>query len=108
MAQAVKRPTSAQDMISWFVSSSPSSGCVLTVWRLLGTRSLFLSLPSPTCTLFLSSLKIINFKKKKGWRQPIVSARLRTVDFIIRIRGTHRRSLGHTLDKTEVQHSERE
>ena len=30
MAQLVKRLTSAQVMISWFMSSSPSSGSVLT------------------------------------------------------------------------------
>ena len=30
MAQLVERPTSAQVMISWFVSSSPASDSVLT------------------------------------------------------------------------------
>ena len=33
-AQSVKRPTSAQVMISWSVSSSPASGSVLTVHSL--------------------------------------------------------------------------
>ena len=35
---------SAQVMISWFVSSSPTSSTVLTVWSLLGTLSLSLPL----------------------------------------------------------------
>ena len=30
VARSVERPTSAQAMISWFVSSSPASGSVLT------------------------------------------------------------------------------
>ena len=34
MAQLVKRPTSAQVRISWFVSSSPTSGSVLTAQSL--------------------------------------------------------------------------
>ena len=34
MAQSVKRPTSAQVMISQFVSSSPTSGSVLTAQSL--------------------------------------------------------------------------
>ena len=34
MAQSVKRPTSAQVMISWFMSSSPASGSVLTAQSL--------------------------------------------------------------------------
>ena len=34
VAQLVKRPTSAQVMISWFVSSSPTSGSVLTAQSL--------------------------------------------------------------------------
>ena len=33
-AQSVKRPTSAQVMISWLVSSSPASGSVLTAQSL--------------------------------------------------------------------------
>ena len=43
MAQSVKRPTSAQVMIPRFMSSSPMSGSVLTVWSLLGVLSLSLS-----------------------------------------------------------------
>lgn len=39
---------------------------------------------------------------EKGGRQPISSAQLRTLDFIILTQGTRRRSLGHTLKK-EVQ-----
>ena len=34
VAQSVKRPTLAQVMISWFVSSSPRSGSVLTAQSL--------------------------------------------------------------------------
>ena len=34
MAQSVKRPTSAQVTISWFVGSSPAAGSVLTAWSL--------------------------------------------------------------------------
>ena len=34
VAQSVKWPTSAQVMISPFVSSSPASGSVLTAWSL--------------------------------------------------------------------------
>ena len=34
VAQSVKRPTSAQVMISWFVSSSPLLGSVLTAQSL--------------------------------------------------------------------------
>ena len=34
VAQSVKQPTSAQVMISWFVSSSPTSGSVLTAQSL--------------------------------------------------------------------------
>ena len=43
---------SAQVMISWFVSSSPAPGSVLTVQSLLGILSLFLCL-SPACCLSL-------------------------------------------------------
>ena len=47
VAQSVKHPTSAQVMISQFVSSSPSSGSVLTLraWNLLRILCLPLSLP---------------------------------------------------------------
>ena len=34
VAQSIKRPTSAQVMISWSVSSSPMSGSVLTAQSL--------------------------------------------------------------------------
>ena len=56
MAQSVKRPTSAQVMISQFVSSSPASGSVLTAQTLEPTSdsmsvclsvSLSLSLSAP-------------------------------------------------------------
>ena len=49
VAQSVKRPTLAQVMISWFLSWSPVSGSVLTVWslELLRILCLPLSLPHP-------------------------------------------------------------
>ena len=34
VAQSVKRPTSAQVMISWFMGSNPASGSVLTAQSL--------------------------------------------------------------------------
>ena len=58
VAQSVKRPTSAQVMISWFMSWSPASGSVLTAQSLepaLDSVSSSLSLcPSPTRALSLS------------------------------------------------------
>ena len=45
VAQSVKHPTSAQVMISWFMSSSPASGFLLSAWSLLGILSLLLSAP---------------------------------------------------------------
>ena len=66
MAQSVKRPTSAQVMISWFVGSSPTSGPVLTAQSLeppLDSVSPALSAP-PLLVLCLSkmnkTLKILN------------------------------------------------
>ena len=50
MAQPVERPTSAQVMISRFVSSSPASGSVLTAQSLepaSDSVSLSLSAPPP-------------------------------------------------------------
>ena len=55
-AQSVKRPTLAQVMISWSVSSSPASGSVLTAQSLepaSDSVSFFLC-PSPAHALFLS------------------------------------------------------
>ena len=40
----VRLEISAQVIVSWFVQSSPESGCTLTVWTLLGILSLFPSL----------------------------------------------------------------
>ena len=56
VAQLVKRPTSAQVMISQFVSSSPASGSVLTAQSLetaSDSVSPHLSIP-PLLTLFVS------------------------------------------------------
>ena len=56
MAQSIKRLTSAQVMISWFVASGHMSGSVLTAgaWSLLWILCLPLSLPLLTCALSLS------------------------------------------------------
>ena len=66
VAQSVKRPTSAQVMISQFVGSSPTSGSVLTT-QSLEPASVSVS-PSlfapPPLMLCLSHSKIINIKKK--------------------------------------------
>ena len=67
MAQSARCPTSAQVMISRFVSSSPASGSVLTARSLEpAPDSVSLSLcPSPARTLSLSlSLSKINKHKK--------------------------------------------
>ena len=56
MAQSVKSPTLAQVMVSWFVSSSPTWGSVLTAQSLepaSDSVSPSLSAPSPL-TLCLS------------------------------------------------------
>ena len=69
MAQSVKRPTLAQVMISRFVSSSPTSGSVLTARNLdpaLDSVSPSLSAP-PQFVLCLSmSLKKLKKKIKKN------------------------------------------
>ena len=69
MARSVKRPTSAQVMVSWFVGSSPASGSVLTAQRLepaLDSLSPSLSLClSPAHALSLSLTKKKKKKKKK-------------------------------------------
>ena len=66
MAQSVKHPTSAQVMVSWFVSSSPVSGFVLTAQSLEpALDSVTPSLSSlPQLVLCLSvSLSKIKIKK---------------------------------------------
>ena len=57
-AQSVKRPTSAQVMISRFVISSPASGSVLTAWSLLQILSPPLSVPP--MLMFCLSLPLNN------------------------------------------------
>ena len=59
MAQSVKRPTSAQVVISLFAGSSPVSGSVLTTWSLepaSDSVSPSLSLPLPVHNLSLSKI----------------------------------------------------
>ena len=48
---------SAQVMISWFVSSSPALGSMLTAWGLLGFLSPSLSAPYPPLALSLKRKK---------------------------------------------------
>ena len=60
MAQSVKRPTSAQVVISRFVGSSPMWGSVLTAQSLepvLDSVSPSLSVPSPLMLCLSLSLK---------------------------------------------------
>ena len=65
VAQSVKRPTSAQVMISRSVSSGPASGSVLTAQSLEPVSdSVSPSLcPFPAHTLFLSLSLSLSFKK---------------------------------------------
>ena len=67
-AQSVKRLTSAQVMISWFVSSSPASGSVLTAQSLeSASDSVSPSFSAPSLLMLLLSLSRllskINIKK---------------------------------------------
>ena len=67
VAQSVKRPTSAQVMISQFVSSSPESGSVLTAQSLepvSDSVSPSLSAPPPLMLCLSFCLKNKNIKKK--------------------------------------------
>ena len=66
VAQSVKRPTSAQVMISRFVGSSPAWGSALTAWNLeTAADSVPPSLSAPP-PLVLCLSKINKCKKKKG------------------------------------------
>ena len=68
MAQSVKHPTSAQVMISQLVSSSPTSGSVLTAQSLepaSDSVSPSLSAPPHSCSVSLSLSKIKNIQKNK-------------------------------------------
>ena len=68
MAQSVKHPTSVQVLISWFLSSSPKSGSVLTAQSLeTASDSVFPSFSAPSLLAFSLSLLLsqkINIKKK--------------------------------------------
>ena len=64
---------SVQVMISWFMSSSPALGSVLTAWSLLGILSLppSLSLPLPLLAPSLSlSKEISKHKEEEEQRSP--------------------------------------
>ena len=61
VAQLVGQPTSAQAMISLFVSSSPASGSVLTAQSLEPTSdSVSPPLPTPPLLTFCVSLSLDN------------------------------------------------
>ena len=61
MAQSVERPTSAQVMISQFVSSSPESGSMLTAQSLeLALDSVSPSLSGPPPLVLCLSLSLKN------------------------------------------------
>ena len=67
VAQLVKRPTSAQVMILWFVGSSPISGSILTAQSLEPAEDsvcFSLSLPLPVHALSFSVSKINKALKK--------------------------------------------
>ena len=69
MAQSVKRPTSAQVMISQFVGLSPASGSVLTARSLEPASRFCVSFslcPSPACTLSVSQMYLEKKKKVRG------------------------------------------
>ena len=67
MAQLVKRPTSAQVMISQSVGSSPVSGSVLTAWSLEpASDSVSPSLSAP---LFLTLCLCLSLKNKQTLKQ---------------------------------------
>ena len=69
MAQSVGRPTSAQVMISWSVSSSPVSGSVLTTQSLepaSDSVSPSLSAPPPVALSQSLSLSLSKINKNLG------------------------------------------
>ena len=66
VVQTVKRLTSAQVMISWFVGSSPVSDPVLTAWSLEpASDSVCISLSAPPPLMLCVSLSKINKHQKK-------------------------------------------
>ena len=65
VAQSVERPTSAQVIISWFVSSSPASGSVLTAGSLEPASDSVSPLSAPPLLVLCISLSKINKCKKK-------------------------------------------
>ena len=61
MAQLVKRLTEAQVMISWFVTSSPALGCVLTTQSLEpASDSVSPPLSTPPLLMLCVSLSLNN------------------------------------------------
>ena len=73
MAQSVERLTLAQVMISQFVSSSPTSGSVLTTKRLEpASDSVSPSLSAPPPLMLCLSLCPKNKKKKKNLKKKLL------------------------------------
>ena len=86
MAQAVKHPTSAQVMISQFVSLSPMSGSVLTAQSLEpASDSVSPSLSAPPLLMLCFSLSKINNKtlkrKEKKKKKNFTKVDLRETEF---------------------------
>ena len=68
MAQFIKRPTSAQVMISQFMSSGPASGCVLTAQSLDPVSdSVSPSLLPLPCSCSVSLSQKNNKDTQKNW-----------------------------------------
>ena len=88
MAQSVKHPTSAQVMISWFVSLSPVLGSVLKAESLepasVSVSPFLFALPPLTLCLSLKNeqtLKQIKKKKLKFNRESYIKLRLKPPEF---------------------------
>ena len=64
VAQSVKHRTSAQAMISWFLSLSPASGSVLTAQSLEPLQILSLSLSLSLCVFIHIRVNIPNYNYK--------------------------------------------
>ena len=64
MAQSIEHPTSAQVVISWFVTSSPVSGSVLTAHQSLEPALYSVSLLSPSAPpLLILCLSLFSLSK---------------------------------------------
>ena len=79
VAQSVKRQTSAQVMISWFVSLSPTSGSVMTAQSLEPVLGFCVSLSfsAPPLLMLCLSLSKMNKLKKKNLKTDYVKNKQR-------------------------------